>query len=77
MISLVWVFSSVITAPASISEPVPAVVGTATTGAAHFALERRPAPDEIPQRRCACPTISATDLPASSALPPPMAMTPS
>ena len=40
MIFLVWVFSLVTTAARPTSEPVPAVVGTATTGAIALASAR-------------------------------------
>ena len=42
MIFLVWVFSLVTTAARPTSEPVPAVVGTATIGAMHACVGARP-----------------------------------
>ncbi len=79
MIFLVWVFSLVTTAARPTSEPVPAVVGTATTGAIALASARvhqSPTSSKSNTERV-WPCISAISLPASSAEPPPNATTPS
>ena len=61
------------------SEPVPAVVGTAIVGAmpATFTRVYQSSRSSKSHSGRVCPTMSAMVLPASSALPPPKAMTPS
>ena len=61
------------------SDPVPAVVGTATTGTMPATMTRlyqssRSSKSQIGRT---CPIMSATAFAVSSALPPPKAMTPS
>ncbi len=78
MIFLVWV-SLVSTAARPTSEPVPAVVGTATTGAIASASARfhqSPMSSKSHTGRV-WPTMKATSLPTSSPEPPPKATTPS
>ena len=79
MIFLVWLAGSVMTAARPTSEPVPAVVGTATMGAmasesARVYQSSRSSKSQIGR---VWPTMKATALPQSSALPPPKAITPS
>ena len=78
MIFLVCVASSVTTPARPTSEPVPAVVGTATTGAivpsARVQLSPMSSKSQIGRD---CPAMKAISLPASSADPPPKATTPS
>ena len=79
MIFLVWSRVSVITDARPTSEPVPEVVGTATTGAippgsARVHQSSRSSKSQIGR---ICPDISATAFAASSALPPPNPITPS
>ncbi|MNR08206.1 hypothetical protein D3C85_1243510 [compost metagenome] len=79
MMRLICAWSSVITAARPTSEPVPAVVGTATTGAMPATLTRlalSPMSSKSQSGR-SCPTIRAMALPASRAEPPPKAITPS
>ena len=79
MIFLVWLASSVTTAARPTSDPVPAVVGTATMGAIASALARvhqSPTSSKSHNGRV-CPAMNAITLPTSSAEPPPKAMTPS
>ena len=79
MIFLVWVFSLVTTAARPTSEPVPAVVGTATTGAitaASARVHQSPTSSKSNTERV-WPFMKAISLPASSAEPPPNATTPS
>ena len=74
-----WVASLVITEARPTSEPVPDVVGTAITGTMPFGSTRfqlSPTSSKSHIGRV-WPTISATVLAASSALPPPKAMMPS
>ena len=61
------------------SEPVPEVVGTATTGAIPPASARvhQSSRSSKSHRGRVCPDISATAFAASSALPPPNPITPS
>ena len=76
---LVWVASSVMTPARPTSEPVPAVVGTATTGRIPLGSARvhqSPMSSKSHIGRV-CPAMKAITLPASSAEPPPKAMTPS
>ena len=79
MIFLVCVFSLVTTAARPTSEPVPAVVGTATTGAIALASARvhQSPTSSRSNTEMVWPCISAISLPASSAEPPPNATTPS
>ena len=79
MIFLVWSRSSVMTEALPTSEPVPEVVGTATTGAmplwsARVHQSSRSSKSQIGRR---WPAMNAIAFPASSALPPPNAITPS
>ena len=79
MIFLVWVFSLVTTAARPTSEPVPAVVGTATTGAiteASARVHQSPTSSKSNTERV-WSFMKAISLPASSAEPPPNATTPS
>lgn len=89
-VRLVPVAGSVMTAPVDSSEPVPAVVGTATTGAAAGKVRARGPPKASramrpgaaasgapPATGAVTAAHSATALPASIAAPPPMAHTPS
>ncbi len=79
MIFLVWVFSLVTTAARPTSEPVPAVVGTATIGAiteASARVHQSPTSSKSNTERV-WPAMKAISLPASSAEPPPNATTPS
>ena len=76
---LVCVASSVMTPARPTSEPVPAVVGTATIGAIPFGSARvhqSPTSSKSHIGRV-CPAMKAMTLPASSAEPPPKATTPS
>ena len=76
---LVCVASSVMTPARPTSEPVPAVVGTATIGSIPLGSARvhqSPMSSKSHIGRV-CPAMKAMTLPASSAEPPPMAMTPS
>ena len=76
---LVCVASSVMTPARPTSEPVPAVVGTATTGRMPFGSARvhqSPTSSKSHIGRV-CPAMKAMTLPASSAEPPPNAITPS
>ena len=76
---LVCVASSVMTPARPTSEPVPAVVGTATTGRMPLGSARvhqSPTSSKSHIGRV-CPAMKAMTLPASSAEPPPKAMTPS
>ena len=76
---LVWVASSVMTPARPTSEPVPAVVGTATIGAMPFGSARvhqSPTSSKSHIGRV-CPAMKAMTLPTSSAEPPPKATTPS
>ena len=71
--------SSVTTEQRPTSLPVPAVVGTATTGAIPAVSTRvqlSPTSSKSQSGRV-CPTMSATAFATSSALPPPNAITPS
>mmetsp|Transcript_13488 Transcript_13488/g.40156 ORF Transcript_13488/g.40156 Transcript_13488/m.40156 type:complete len:214 (+) Transcript_13488:491-1132(+) len=79
MIFLVLVASSVTTAARPTSDPVPAVVGTATHGAMPASSTRacQSSRSSKSMRGRAWPTMRATHLAASIALPPPKAMTPS
>ena len=79
MIFLVWSRTSVMTDARPTSDPVPDVVGTATTGAIPATSTRvnqssRSSKSQIGRL---CPTMSATALAVSRALPPPNAITPS
>ena len=79
MTFLAWVSGCVITPARPTSEPVPAVVGTAITGAIVAALARvhqSPTSSKSNSGRD-WPCMKATTLPTSSAEPPPKAMTPS
>ena len=79
MIRLLWSASLVITAARPTSEPVPAVVGIASTGRMPSTLARRqlsPRSSKSQSGRL-CPAMKATALAASSPLPPPSAITPS
>ena len=79
MIFLVAVSSQSSTTARPVSDPVPAVVGTATTGARPSALARvqlSPTSSKSQAGR-SWAIMKATALPASSPLPPPKAMTPS
>ncbi|MNF39991.1 hypothetical protein D3C85_604260 [compost metagenome] len=79
MMRLMCSASSVITEARPTSEPVPAVVGTATTGAmpaTSTRLQLSPTSSKSHSGRF-WPTIRAMALPASSAEPPPKAITPS
>ena len=79
MIFFVWVASSVTTPARPTSEPVPAVVGTATIGAmpaGSARVHQSPTSSKSHIGRV-CPAMKATTLPTSSAEPPPKAMTPS
>ena len=76
---LVWVARLVMTPARPTSEPVPAVVGTATTGAMPFGSARvhqSPMSSKSHIGRV-WPRMKATTLPQSSAEPPPKATTPS
>ena len=78
-IFLVWSDSSRITLARPTSEPVPAVVGTATIGAMPAGSARSqlsPRSSKSHNGRL-WPAMSATALAASRPLPPPQAMTPS
>ena len=79
MIFLVWSERSVITEARPTSEPVPAVVGTATTGAMPATSTRVNQSSRSSKSHSGrvCPTINAMAFAASSALPPPKATTPS
>ena len=79
MTFLVCVASCVMTPARPTSEPVPAVVGTAMTGAMPFGSARvhqSPTSSKSHIGRV-CPAMKAMTLPASSAEPPPKATTPS
>ena len=79
MIFFTWVASSVMTEARPTSEPVPDVVGTAMIGAmpaGSTRVHQSPTSSKSQIGRF-CPTMSATALAASSAEPPPKAMTPS
>ena len=79
MIFFVCVFSSVRTPARPTSEPVPAVVGTATIGAilsASARVHQSPMSSKSQTGRV-CPAMKAMSLPVSSPLPPPKATTPS
>ena len=79
MIFLVCVASSVMTPARPTSEPVPAVVGTATIGAmpsASARVHQSPISSKSHIGRV-CPAMKAMSLPVSSAEPPPKATTPS
>ena len=79
MIFFVWVASSVTTPARPTSEPVPAVVGTATIGAmpaGSARVHQSPTSSKSHIGRV-CPAMKATTLPTSSAEPPPKATTPS
>ena len=79
MTFLVCVASSVMTPARPTSEPVPAVVGTATMGSIPLGSARvhqSPTSSKSHIGRF-CPAMKAITLPASSAEPPPIAMTPS
>ena len=76
---LVWVVSSVMTPARPTSEPVPAVVGTATMGKMPLGSARvhqSPISSKSHIGRV-CPAMKAMTLPTSSPEPPPKAMTPS
>ena len=76
---LVWVARLVITPARPTSEPVPAVVGTATIGAmpaGSARVHQSPMSSKSHIGRV-WPRMKATTLPASSAEPPPKATTPS
>ncbi len=79
MIFLVWSLGSVTTAARPTSEPVPAVVGTATIGAiaAAFARVHQSSRSSKSKTGRDCPAMKAISLPTSMAEPPPKAMTPS
>ena len=79
MIFLVWSLTSVITDARPTSEPVPEVVGTATTGAIPSGSARvhQSSRSSKSQMGRLWPDISATAFAASRALPPPNAITPS
>ena len=79
MTFLVWVASLVMTPARPTSEPVPAVVGTATIGAiaSELALVHQSPISSKSHTGRVCPTWKAISLPRSSAEPPPKAMTPS
>src|SRR5690606_42139133 len=75
---LVWLSSLVITAARPTSEPVPAVVGIATTGAMPAGSARRqlsPLSSKAQIGRV-WPAVNAPALAASRPLPPPSAITP-
>ena len=76
---LVWVSSLVITAARPTSEPVPAVVGIATTGAMAAVCARRQLSPRSSKSQIGrvWPAMKATALAASRPLPPPSAITPS
>ena len=79
MIFFVCVASSVRTPARPTSEPVPAVVGTATIGAirpASARVHQSPISSKSQTGRF-CPAMKAMSLPVSSPLPPPKATTPS
>ena len=76
---LVCVASSVMTPARPTSEPVPAVVGTATIGrmpSGSARVHQSPTSSKSHIGRV-CPAMKAMTLPASSAEPPPNAITPS
>ena len=78
MIFLTW-SGLVSTAARPTSEPVPAVVGTATTGAiasASARVHQSPMSSKSQTERD-CPAMNATSLPTSRPEPPPKATTPS
>ena len=79
MIFLVWVASFVMTPARPTSEPVPAVVGTATIGAiaSEFARVHQSPISSKSHTGRVWPAWKAMSLPRSSAEPPPKAMTPS
>src|SRR5256714_10417205 len=79
MIVLGCVFSLVTTAARPTSEPVPAVVGTATIGAIteESARVHQSPTSSKSKTEPVCPCMRAISLPASSAEPPPNATTPS
>ena len=79
MIFLVWSRTSVITDARPTSEPVPDVVGTATTGAIPSAEARvhQSSRSSKSHSTRVWPDMSATAFAASSALPPPNPITPS
>ena len=70
-----WVSSSVMTAAIVVSEPVPAVVGTAMKGGSFFSTRSRPA--ILPTGLFGRTTRAAAALAESIGEPPPMAMKPS
>ena len=76
---LVWVARLVMTPARPTSEPVPAVVGTATTGAmpAGSARVHQSPTSSKSHMALVWPRMKAMTLPASSAEPPPKATTPS
>ena len=76
MIFLVCVVSSVTTPARPTSEPVPAVVGTATIGAISSASARvhQSPMSSKSQTGRVCPAMKAMSLPVSSPLPPPKAI---
>ncbi|MNT02988.1 hypothetical protein D3C72_1375040 [compost metagenome] len=79
MMRFTWADSSVMTEARPTSEPVPAVVGTATTGAMPDSFTRRwlsPMSSKSHRGRV-WPAIRAMAFAASSADPPPNAITPS
>ena len=79
MTFLVWVATLVMTPARPVSEPVPAVVGTATIGAipsGSARVHQSPMSSKSHSGRV-CPAMKAMTLPQSSAEPPPKAMTPS
>ncbi len=76
---LVWVASCVMTPARPTSEPVPAVVGTATTGAilsGSARVHQSPISSKSQSGRV-CPAMKAMTLPVSRPEPPPKATTPS
>ena len=79
MIFLVWVASLVSTPARPTSEPVPAVVGTATIGAmaSEFARVHQSPMSSKSQIGRVWPAWKAISLPRSRPEPPPKAMTPS
>ena len=79
MIFFLWVFELVRTPARPTSDPVPAVVGTATMGAILLASARvhQSSTSSRSQTDTVWPAISAIILPRSSADPPPKHTTPS
>jgi hypothetical protein len=79
MIFFTCVSELVMTLARPTSEPVPAVVGTATIGAMAVGIGAGPPVADILEipNGLVCPRMKATILPRSSPEPPPKAMTPS